>query len=263
MTYYVTGWTGRVRSGKHFPRRGLKYGTRYGGGPASRYAGMRSRHTGFRRARRTFRPGYARTAGYFGRFTGRGAIEHKFHDLNITDASIAQGGTIIQDSCNLIAQGVTEVTRIGRKCTIKGINWRFNISLDTTTNMDTARETIRIILYLDKQANGVTAATGNILETSNYQSFNNLANKSRFRTLMDRSYDLNALGGAGDGTSNDTMGREISDSFYKKCTIPIEFDAVGGVMTAIKSNNIGVLILAKNGAVAVFESKMRLRFTDH
>ena len=45
-----------------------------------------------------------------------------------------------------------------------------------------------------------------ILESDDYQSFNNLANKGRFVTLMDRTYELNSNGAAGDGTSNDTLG---------------------------------------------------------
>ncbi len=211
-----------------------------------------------RRARRR-----DRWAGAFKIYGPARAGELKFHDLDVDDAGIAITGTIIQASCNLIAQGVTEVQRIGRKCTIKGINWRFNITLSTTADTDTGKEVVRLILYLDKQCNGATAAVGDILETSDYQSFNNLANKSRFRTLMDRTYDLNASGGAGNGTANDTLAIEINDTFFKRCNIPLEFDAVGGVITALKTNNIGVLILGKIGGVAIFQSKMRLRFSDN
>ncbi len=224
--------------------------------------------------RRRFRPrgatgtvygrarGYFRTAGYYGRFSGPGAIELKFHDLDVDDAAIAAGATIAEDSCNTIAQGVTEVTRIGRKCTIRQIGWKWNIKLPVTAPATGAQsDTVRVILYIDKQCNGATAATTGILETADYQSFNNLANKSRFRTLMDRTYTLNVQAASGDGAANDISEYSIDDSFYKKCNIPIEFDSTTGAITEVRSNNIGVMLVGKNG-LAVFESKMRLRFSD-
>ncbi len=123
-------------------------------------------------------------------------------------------------------------------------------------------DTVRVILYLDKQVNGATASATLILESANYQSFNNLSNSGRFCTLMDRTYTLNhtnlASDGAGVVSSSNIF---VDDSFYKDCNIPIEFNSTSGVITEISSNNIGVLLLAKVGEVA-FESKMRLRFSD-
>ncbi len=236
------------------------YKPAFGGGRA-RLGATRSRQAR-RRARRSPFAGFQRTAGYYGRFTGPGAPELKFHDIDINDADVAINGTILEDSCNAIAQGVTEVTRIGRKCTIKSINWRWNITFAGTADTATGKETVRLILYLDKQANGATASVAGILESDDYQSFNNLANKSRFRTLMDRTYDISANGGAGNGTANDTVASEINDSLYKRVTIPIEFDSTTGAITEVRSNNIGVLILSKNGSLCVLDSKMRLRFSD-
>ncbi len=254
----------------------------YNGGRRGGYYGARSffmRRKGFTRrpkqvvlvparmkSRRRFRRGRDRTGGYYGRFSTNGhrGAELKFHDLDIDDAAIAVGGTISQDSINLIAQGVTESTRIGRKCNIRNIGWKFELQLaevDGGANpLDP--DTVRVILYLDKQANGATAAVTDILESNDYQSFNNLANKSRFRTLMDRTYELNTPAGGGNGTTSDWASSLITDSFYKKCSIPIEYDATTGAITEIRSNNIGVLLLSRNGLVA-FRSKMRVRFSDN
>ncbi len=190
-------------------------------------------------------------------------LELKFHDLDVIDATVAAGGTIIQASCNLIAQGITESTRIGRKCTIRSINWRFNIS---TVESDGAADplnsdTVRVLLYLDKQANGAAAAVTDILESADFQSFNNLANKSRFRTLMDRTYTLNVEAGGGNGTNSDWAATRMDDTLFKKVNIPIEFTAGTGAITEITSNNIGVLLLGVS-ATTTFDSKMRLRFSD-
>ncbi len=214
--------------------------------------------------------GHYRKAGYYGRFgpgrRGDKGPELKFHDLDINVANTATAGVIAEDSCNTIAQDTTESTRVGRKCTIRSINWRWNaVLLDTvSTQVPGTPETTRIILYLDKQTNGVTAAVTDILETADFQSFNNLANKSRFRILMDRSFTLAVTAGAGDGTAaNDWTGQGLNDSFYKKCNIPIEYDntATTGAIATVRSNNIGVLVIG-DGTGTSIGSKMRLRFSD-
>ncbi len=234
--------SGRSRFLRSFKRTGLK--TTYRKAPRFKPRG--------------FRKGYSRTSGFYGRFAKGGEL--KFFDLDIDVAPAAAGA--ITDSVNKIAQGTTEVTRIGRKCTIQNINWRFEMVLSAATAKASTSELIRVILYLDKQCNGATAAITDILEAADYQSFNNLANKSRFRTLMDREYTLVTQAGGGDGTTEDYGEDLVSDSFYKKCNLPIEFDSTAGAITEIRSNNIGVLIIAKTGGISAFSSKMRLRFSD-
>lgn len=214
---------------------------------------------------RKFRPGYNRTGGFYGRFSKSGG-ELKFHDVDIDDGSIAQNGTVLNTgSINLIAQGTGESQRIGRKCTIRKIGWRYTLTLASTAT-PAGQESIRVILYLDKQANGVTATVsgaGGILAADNWQAFHNLANTSRFVTLMDRTHDLNPSGGAGNGTANDTINTVRSYRFFKNCNIPLEFSSTAGAITELRSNNIGVIVLAKNSnAVGSIDSKMRLRFSD-
>lgn len=201
--------------------------------------------------------GYTRTSGFYGRYAGPSA-ELKFHDVDLDDAVIAAGGAITS-SINLIAQGTTESTRIGRRCTLRSINWRFEVTFPAGTTTATS-DIVRVIMYLDKQANGATAAVTDILESADFQSFNNLANKSRFRTLMDRTYDMEA-GISGDGTTIDTGTATTSDSFFKNVALPLEFDSTAGALTEIRSNNIGVLLLSRSG-IAGFTSKIRLRFSD-
>ncbi len=187
--------------------------------------------------------------------------ELKFFDLDLDDATIATGGTVT-DSINKIAQGITEVTRIGRKCTIRQINWRYVITLAAQTASGDTSDVVRVIMFLDKQCNGATATVANILESADFQSFNNLGNKNRFRTLSDKTYDLVARAGGGDGTTEDYGEDIVTDSFYKKCNIPIEYNAAAGAITEIQSNNIGVLLISQTGKTG-FGSKIRLRFSDN
>ncbi len=214
--------------------------------------------SGFKRPRRT---------GVFRKYSkGRGRIateELKFHDVDFDDAAVATAGTV-EPTINIIVQGVGESQRIGRKCTIRSINWRFTLDLPSEADQaDVGNgETVRVILFHDKQCNGATATVTGILESADYQSFNNLSNKGRFRTLMDRRYDLNRQVSSADGANTQSSPLFVkTDTFFKRVNIPIEYDNADGALTRMRTNNIGVLLISKTG-VAGFESKFRLRFSD-
>lgn len=212
--------------------------------------------------RRTFVPGRDRVGGYYGRFSGRSG-ELKFHDVDLDDAIIVNTGQITP-SVNLIAQGVSESERVGRKCTIRSIGWRYKVSLPERDAVadPSAGDNVRVMLYVDKQANGATAAVTDILESADFQSFNNLSNSGRFIILHDKTYDCNYNAMASDGAGVVSLVQmQWNYSFYKKCEIPIEWSDTTGVMTEIRSNNIGALLIASQG-VAGFGSKIRLRFSD-
>ncbi len=221
------------------------------------------------RARRAFVKGRDRVGGFWGRYTygSRGGGELKFHDIDVNDAVVAAGTNILNTgTVNIIPQGITEITRVGRKCVVKSINWRYSVSLPVvadTAGAPTA-DTVRVVLYLDKQCNGATAASSGItgiLRADDFQSFRELSNVSRFQILMDRTMSISYLAAGGNGTINDFAEVKKHGSFNKRCNIPLEFNAAAGALTEIRSNNIGVMLCSEEG-VAGFESKLRLRFSD-
>ncbi len=214
-------------------------------------------------APRPFVRGYDRVGGFYGRFAPAGEL--KFFDIDVDDASITSAGTIqTSGSINTIAQGVTESTRVGRKCTIRKILWRYKVALDEVDGAANPGDpdTVRLILYMDRQANGAAAAVTDILESDDYQSFNNLANNQRFSILMDRTVAFGHQAGGGNGTASDWAGVEKNGTFFKSCNIPLEFDSTTGAITEIRSNNLAVLTLASTGGRMVLDSKVRLRFSD-
>lgn len=189
--------------------------------------------------------GFVRTGGFY----GAGSQELKFLDIATNDAVVVDDSWIIQNAGSVvnIVQGTTQSNRDGRKCVIKSLGWHFDIFTEavaggTTDPPDPVK--VRVILYLDKQCNGATAAnTDLIIANTDTKTFNNLANSGRFRTLMDRTYVLKSTAGGGLSTSNaDFTGDAISDSFYKKCNVPLEFSGTTGAITEIRSNNIGWMI---------------------
>lgn len=237
------------------------YGRRY---PKKMGSLKRKRSTAFtsnggtRKRRRTFRVGRDRTSGYYGRYSGSNA-ELKFFDVTLDDAVIATGGVIV-DTVNDIAQGVTENTRIGRKCVLRKIGWKYILDMAVST-VAGRQDTVRLILYKDKQCNGAAATSALIMETTNVRSFRNLSTSGRFTILMDRTYDMNMLAMAGDGTTQDTQPMKISGQFYKDCNIPLEFDATSGALGTIRSNNLGVLLISETGQAGI-TSQLRMRFSD-
>ncbi len=275
-TYY--GWTLAHRLGPRKPKAGpyRRFKKTYEGPhpappgykmPRRRYKRVGRKSTYSRQRAQKFRiskrrRGYGRTSGFYGRFSGQGA-ELKFHDVDADDAIVANGGavtTLLQ-----IAQGTTESERLGRKITLRSINCRFEITLPSTTVVASTSDVIRVLIVQDKQCNGAIPPWATILESNDYQSFNQLANKSRFRTLMDRTYAIQATAGSGQGTTNTKEYAEahISDTFFKKCNIPIEYDNSGttGAITEIRSNNILLLLISRDN-VAGFFSKFRFRYSD-
>ncbi len=211
---------------------------------------------------RPFRAGRDRVGGYYGRFAGANA-ELKFKDTTVDDAIIAANG-VITDSVNLIGQGTGESQRIGRKCTIRSILWRGALSIPRleTEGSPGASERFRLIMYQDKQANGAAATQAGILETTIYDSYRNLSNSGRFVILMDKFVCLNYQTLSHHADNSFSMAENQRQfQYYKKCSIPLEFDNTVGAITELRSNNIGLLIVSEGGTGALL-SQVRMRFSD-
>lgn len=246
---------------------------------------MYRRRRRFSRKRKRFRRGYDRTGGFYGRYSGhkrrRQLLEKKFLDFDIgtvsTPIPVVVAGTILNTGTFLIiTQGNGESQRIGRKCIIKNINWRIDIQTaigirgeQDGATMDTNQELygsrLRIILYLDKQANGAATGVAEILEGGLYNDWRNLENINRFIILKDiqRPFNnRNIMGGAYDGTTNQYVISNTIDriNIQWKGNLPIEYNATSGIMATIRSYNIGALIIGDQSSAMEMVSTVRVRF---
>ncbi len=220
--------------------------------------------------------GYYRRAGNYGRYNRPGGglgsgQELKFHDIDMDLAPADYSLGIIgnTDSVVKIGQGLTESTRIGRKCVIRSIGWRGDIILDGQSVAGVGVGTTpRLMLVQDTQANGAAPAVsgiGGVLESADWRSFNNLSNKGRYKVLWDKRFSLNPSAAAGNGTANDVSGRRQAFQFFKKCAIPLEFSGVANpaAITELRTNNIFCILILNNGsALTQMQSKFRFRFSD-
>ncbi len=184
-------------------------------------------------------------------------MEFKFHDLNIDDAIVATSGTVSATTCVGIAQGTGESERIGRKIMVAKLMWRYEIQLPNTTDANDTHDDVRMVLYVDFQCNGATAAVDDIIVSRNYQSFYKRQNRDRFAILFDETVSMRAQS----GMATNGYG-EVSETgeFEVDLNLPIEFSGTSGAITGITSANIGFFAISGSG-LAGLNSKMRILFS--
>jgi len=202
--------------------------------------------------------GYVRTGGYYGRFAGKNA-ELKFFDtatsFNIDQtAEVPATGQLV-----LIPQGVTESTRVGRKCVVRSIQGRWDIAYSPGAAAVGAT-TAAVYLVLDKQANGAAAAFSDVFSGSiATQGLHNLSNSQRFVVLKKWVWTFNAQ--AGVSTAYNSTVKHVD--WFKKCNIPLEFSSTTGAITELRSNNLFLIAGAYNtDDVVGVSGNVRVRFSD-
>lgn len=212
--------------------------------------------------------GAVRVGGYYGRFRGRAAPaggELKFFDTTQLNVAVDTTAVILQ-SLNEIPQGVTESERVGRKCAIRQIAIQGTFSNTPVPDPGDTDQNLRIILYLDQQANGQAAPASAILESftglnGGFNSFYNLAESGRIKILYDRRHNMSLTGVASSPTGS--FQTSWKWSVTKSCNIPIEFNASTGAITEIRSNNIGLLFVTRmDVGPALISYTSRVRFSD-
>ncbi len=212
--------------------------------------------------RRAFRQGFDRVGGNYRRFPQSGG-ELKWLDTNLDVAALTAAAQFIPSEglLNTIVQGTGESQRVGRKTVIKKIHMRYNLNLFAGISQAN-HEDVRVILYVDKQANGAIGTAITILQTDNFQSYRNMENVGRYTVLMDRMHAMNHSAAGGNGTAIETCTTTSNYRFNKNCNIPIEFSGANGTIDEVRSNNIGLMVLCATGGVVKFEGICRIRYTD-
>ncbi len=200
------------------------------------------------------------------RFTGLAypgiTQELKFKDHQRSDAVVPIGGAITS-SIVLVGQGITESTRIGRKIAVRSMNLRFQISLPSGVDLADVPngDTMRIIVFLDRQANGANAEVLDLLETATYNSNLNLANKGRFYIYRDKFITINRSVAVTDGTNTSTTPLVLREfNMYRKLNVAVEFDGTSGLISELTTNNIAFLYITSQGLAGITDQESRIRY---
>ncbi len=194
----------------------------------------------------------------YGRVAGPNQ-ELKFLDVDIAGNFDVAGNRIV--TLNTIVQGTGESERIGRKCTLKSIQWRSALTLADTDTAATASSLGRLIVYIDKQTNGAQAAILDVLETASVFAYRNLSNTQRFTVLADHTFTMTSSAAA-EVPGNDYGSVKRQYSFYKKVNIPLEFSGTTGVIAELRSNNLACLFISTDNDRISIDGNLRLRFSD-
>ncbi len=192
-------------------------------------------------------------------------VEKKHFTIGQVNASISAGWQNVDATVGLfdIQQGSGESQRIGSQIKITNVNWRWNLT-NHIIPTSAVSEDVRLMIILDKQCNGASAATALIWSDDDYQGYNNIDNKRRFRTLYDSgTISLKKTGGAGDGTTNIFTSDVKNGAVYlKNLDIMIDFDASAAAITDLTSNNLIFAVASHTGGHAALDSLVRFRYTD-
>ncbi len=209
--------------------------------------------------RRTVR----KRAGPYRRKKAAGFQEKKFKDTAAVDNIVPTGG-VITGSMNLVAQGVGDSQRIGRKIIVRSIAARFTPSLPSENDVGNIGpgDNLRVIIYIDHQANGANAAVLDILETAAADSYRNLAKNKRFTILGDHTWSMNRIVAMSDGTN--TASTPLTMKYWKffkgNLNIEVEFDGTAGVIAEVSTNNIGFLYITEFGFAGFVAQQTRIRY---
>lgn len=201
--------------------------------------------------------GKERVGGYYGRYNlPGGGSENKFFDTSLSFNFDATAEVPATGQLTLIPQGVTESTRVGRKCTIKSIQIRGAAIFGGTNDSE---DIAYLYVVLDKQCNGAAAAITDVLTSNNMRTgLINMANSERFVIL--KRFVLPLKSGAGVATAFGNCSAPIE--WFHRCNIPIEYSSTTGAITEIRSNNIFLLAGGIRDDVTSFLGTCRLRFSD-
>lgn len=236
--------------------------------PTRRY---RRGKNNYRGTKRSFRKGYDRTGGLYGRFNTRLIKpELKYWDTETQNTKYAPWDVEVDGSgnptgnvselvvfgrtpfpsLNLVSKGNGPSEMIGRRITIKQLlvngRWVLDPVSGPSTNIANfpVSAQCRMAIILDKQCNGQTANVLDIYSVNGMQSFLNPSNSKRFQILGDYTWDMNIYS---ERTGSDTYTPGHYIDFTKKfnLNLKIEFDDQGGgtrTINQIKSNNLIMMV---------------------
>ena len=175
--------------------------------------------------------------------------ELKFKDTSYAAAAPAAAGTITNSSLVLVTQGTGQSERIGRNLTVAGISIQGAVRLPSNAlpGLTYNSDRVRVLLYLDTQANGAAATPGLLLTPTVLDGHYNPVEQDRFTILDESTAQLSHQAG-------DTRFAENVHSFaleFYGDEIPIEYSGTAGVLTELRSNNIGVLRISDNADATV------------
>lgn len=180
-----------------------------------------------------------------------GSIEYKYLDNSLTATAFTNAGVI--DQLTNVVEGLTNITRVAQKITIKRIMFRVN----AFSNVAGTKFVCRVMLVQDRQTNGAIFATTDLLESvAAVDCTISQLNKNffkRFKILYDKRKSLTTTG----------SNQVTFFNFQKRVNIPVLYSANAGTIADIRKNSLAIIFFTNVAANAPsFDYNSRLIFTD-
>jgi len=169
-------------------------------------------------------------------------VEEKQYQTALATFVPGVAGSVRSAGLGAIVNGTTSVTRVGDIIHVSRLRIAYNVT-------DFVAGQLRTIVFVDRQANGATPSTSDILTTSNiFSAYNGQTvignGGSRFLILYDKHKVVNPLIAA---TTLDTQVVVLD----KKIKIPVLYTASTGAAADISKNNIWVLFISNQATISV------------
>lgn len=199
-------------------------------------------------------------SGGFGPNFGRGLAEMKTIDVTTTaGATAAIAGNVFL--LNGVAEGNDYNTRNARKIVMKSLLFRFDVDNGSGVQNGVLGDSIRFIVFYDKQSNGAAPTVANLLQNADWMSPNNLDNRDRFVVLMDKNTDIPAWSNSAGAVLLAGSPGPKTRKFYRKLNLEAIFKGTGATIGDISTGSIYLCVIGANGT-GTFYYNSRIRFLD-
>lgn len=197
-----------------------------------------------------------RTGGWRGVPGRRGELKY-IDVLNAQDTS-ATGVLVL---LNGLAPGTGASQRIGKKCHFRSFLLRMNLGSNAGSGT-LFQGYVRVMVFLDTQANATAPTVAQLLETVTASSPMNMDNRDRFRVLHDSSHPL-------DQTAWSSSSVRFMKVFKKLNVTTIYNNGTAGTVADITSGSIYLLTIAEQAGAGTaptvfprYDFVSRLRYDD-
>lgn len=187
----------------------------------------------------------------------------KYLDTDFSSAAVASTGTILAPSLNLLAAGTGPSQIIGREMRIMSISIRFDMQIDAVASGGTNNRCFwRILLIMDRQANGSAATVTEIFGTSpTVRSHINLAEGRRFHIMKEWLINMSPHIEAGTGAQG--AGAFHYEKWFKDVKIPIYYStSPSGVIGNVKDRNLLLVAFEVGDTPHSINGRARIRYID-
>lgn len=179
--------------------------------------------------------------------TGRYQPELKNYDVSGSCGILVTNGWSELDCINIIPNGSSATTRVGRKVVLKSLLVRW-VAATSTPDVP-----IRVLVIYDKNPDGSLPLIADVLSFDSFNAPMNLGNTDRFVILSDEITP----------TITGTPGTQKCGKLYKKLNLPEMFLSSTGVVADISTGAIYIMCSLFPGGVGQgIGYTARVRFTD-